>query len=281
MGTAVGDVARHTYADDKGYPIITHRTEVFQQVVYAAQLTQTLTFGLTKLTVLLLYKRIFTGDIFRKAVYVGYAVVFVWTVGFFFANLLQCWPISVNWVGYGADDEHCIDTTTMIVGAAWADVFTDVAILAMPLPCIWGLQMKARHKIGVSAIFLLGLLTVGAGAARLVVFRDVARASFVGDPDITYIMTPTLYWPLIESSLGIVGACLPLMRPLFTGAASKGFVRKLRFPTLTYHDPKASKGSGTTAVASSEKSDKHSSTGSHGEKQKHFSRPTYVRDYSG
>ena len=283
-GTALGDVARHTYADDEGAPIITHRTEVFQQVVFAAQLTQTLTFGFTKLTVLLLYKRIFTGGIFKRVVHVGYAIVFAWTVGFFFANLLQCWPISVNWVGYGADEEHCIDTTRMILAAAWSDVFTDVAILAMPLPCIWGLQMKAKHKLGVSAIFLLGLLTVGAGAARLVIFRDVARASQEGNVDITYLMTPTLYWPMIESSLGIVGACLPLMRPLFTGAASKGFVRKLRkvtFPTLTYHDPKASKHSGTTAVASSEKSDKRSSSGSHYEKKKHYSGPTYVRDYSG
>ena len=28
-------------------------------------------------------------------------------------------------------------------------------------------------------------------------------------------MTPTMYWPMVEASLGIVGACLPLMRPIF------------------------------------------------------------------
>lgn len=27
-------------------------------------------------------------------------------------------------------------------------------------------------------------------------------------------MTPTLYWPMVESSLGIVGASLPLLRPV-------------------------------------------------------------------
>lgn len=42
------------------------------------------------------------------------------------------------------------------------------------------------------------------------------------------LMTPFVYWPMVESSLGIVGACLPLMRPLLTGAASPGFMRKLR-----------------------------------------------------
>lgn len=33
---------------------------------------------------------------------------------------------------------------------------------------------------------------------------------------------------MVESSLGIVGACLPLLRPLFAGAASRGFMRDLR-----------------------------------------------------
>ena len=30
------------------------------------------------------------------------------------------------------------------------------------------------------------------------------------------MFTPTLYWPMVESSLGVVGACLPLLRPVFT-----------------------------------------------------------------
>ena len=42
------------------------------------------------------------------------------------------------------------------------------------------------------------------------------------------IETPFIYWPMVESSLGIIGACLPLMRPLVAGAASPGFMRKLR-----------------------------------------------------
>ena len=33
---------------------------------------------------------------------------------------------------------------------------------------------------------------------------------------------------MVESSLGVVGACLPSMRPVFVGCSSQGFVRKLR-----------------------------------------------------
>ena len=274
-------MARHTAIDPVNGPIFTHRSVVLLQTIYASQLTQTVTFGTTKLAVLLLYQRIFTGDIFRKAVWIGFALVFCWTVGYFFAFLLQCWPISTNWTGPGGNVSLCVNTVDLLVSHAWSDTFLDVAILLMPLPCIWGLQMKTRHKIGVSAIFLLGLLTVGAGAARIVVFDNVDKATQSGAMDVTYILTPTLYWPMIESSLGIVGACLPLLRPLFTGATSKGFVRKLRnvnLPTLTYHDPNASKGSGTTAVASESSKEQGSDRSS--DENKKGSRAIYVHDYS-
>ena len=33
---------------------------------------------------------------------------------------------------------------------------------------------------------------------------------------------------MVESSIGIVGACLPLLRPLFVGASSTGFMRSLK-----------------------------------------------------
>lgn len=40
--------------------------------------------------------------------------------------------------------------------------------------------------------------------------------------------SPLVYWAMVESSLGIVGACLPLLRPLFVGASSTGFMRSLK-----------------------------------------------------
>ena len=42
------------------------------------------------------------------------------------------------------------------------------------------------------------------------------------------MLTPTLYWPMIESSLGIVGACLPLMRPILQKISPHDVFRSLR-----------------------------------------------------
>lgn len=238
--------------DDEGNGIWTHRDVVFLETYFAQQLSTTLTFGLTKLSVLLFYKRVFRGDTFNAAVWTMISIVGLWTTAFFFANLLQCYPISLNWVDSGAQVDSCINTNRMYLAQAWTDVLTDLMILSLPIPCIWALQMPAKHKVGVTAIFLLGLLTVLSGIAKLVIFyRIIAEALW--DFDITWFETPAFLWAMIESALGIVGACLPLLRPLFAGTSTKGFMRNLRsvaVRTITgAEEPKSSEGS-TTAVGS-------------------------------
>ena len=57
------------------------------------------------------------------------------------------------------------------------------------------------------------------------------------------ILTPTVYWPMVESSLGVVGACLPLLRPLFTDTSVRKFSSSLRamlsFSSLRSHHASA------------------------------------------
>ena len=59
-----------------------------------------------------------------------------WTIAFFAANLLQCWPISENWTSLAATPGTCIQTTMMYLAQAWSDVFIDIVILSMPLPWV-------------------------------------------------------------------------------------------------------------------------------------------------
>lgn len=253
VGAADGDLAKHVELDADGNGIWTHADVVFFETNFAQQLSSTLTFGLTKMSVLLFYKRVFRGNTFNAAVWTMISIIGVWSTAFFFANLLQCYPISLNWVSSGAENYACIQTNTMYLAQAWTDVLTDLMILSLPIPCIWALQMPARHKVGVTAIFLLGLLTVLAGIAKLVVFYHIIAWAEGGNFDVTWYETPSLVWQFVESTLGIVGACLPLLRPLFAGTSTKGFMRNLRsvaIRTITgAEEPKASGGS-TTAVES-------------------------------
>ena len=103
-------------------------------------MTTVLTFGFTKLAVLLFYKRVFKGTAFQVSIWIMIVLTFVWTVGFFFSQLLQCVPISVNWSKFGGTIGQCIEVNRMIEAQAWSDVFTNIVILALPIPCV-GLAM--------------------------------------------------------------------------------------------------------------------------------------------
>lgn len=175
------------------------------------------------------YTRVFKGSLFKAACWTMISIVTIWAVAFFIAFTLQCYPISMNWTLYGAMDKVCVNTNALILAQAYSDVFTDILILILPLPCIWSLQMPVRHRLAVCGIFLTGALTVGAGTAKLVAFRWIIEQTNGDNLDITFIETPLIYWPMVESSLGIIGACLPLLRPLFA-RNSKGpvIVRELR-----------------------------------------------------
>ncbi|KAK0515805.1 hypothetical protein JMJ35_001839 [Cladonia borealis] len=228
VGAAIGDLGRHTEIGPDGLPVLTHHTEVFLIIDFASQLTQTLTFGFTKIAVLLFYNRIFGGGNFGLLLYAMIGLMIGWTIAFFFANLFQCMPISENWTGYGGTVETCIKTVDMYLGQAYSDVISDALILSLPIPKIWTLQLPIRRKLAVNGIFFLGTLVVGAGIAKVVVFRQIAVETLSNDLDLSYMLSPTLYWPMIESSLGIVGACLPLMRPILQKISPHDVFRSLR-----------------------------------------------------
>lgn len=202
-------------------------------------MTSTLAFGLTKLSVLLLYKRIFRGAVFMASVWTMITIIVIWTIAFFFANMLQCYPISENWTGLGGSAGTCIDENMMYVGQAFSDAITDLIILAMPIPCICALQLPAKQKVGVIGMFLQR--TIAASVTKLVIFYKIAVESNSGDEDFTYLFTPTLYWPMVESSLGIVGACLPLFRPIISELPPVRSIREIiSFPSISITSSKKS-----------------------------------------
>lgn len=61
---------------------------------------------------------------------------FLWTVGFFFSHVLQCYPISVNWTNLGNIEGKCLNTNLMYMFMGWSDVATngELSLIASVLP---------------------------------------------------------------------------------------------------------------------------------------------------
>lgn len=111
---------------------------------------------LIKLSVLLFYRRIFSSPAFRIPVWVVGSLVTAWGTSFFFANLFQCTPISGIWELTA--QRSCVNSKHLVNAYQGLNLMTDVMILTMPWPMIWGLQLQTRRKAQVGGIFLLGAL---------------------------------------------------------------------------------------------------------------------------
>ena len=129
-------------------------TIYFYQMAFAIQFIYIFAVAPVKISVLLFYRRIFGTRKFGIALMVVGVVVVLWTIAFFFATLLQAWPISFNWTHIGTPT----DFPVMYWVCAATDIFLDVITLALPLPMIWGLQMSQKRKWMVTGIFGLGAL---------------------------------------------------------------------------------------------------------------------------
>lgn len=118
-----------------------------------------LAFGVIKMSVLLLYRRLFVGRSFNQYSLVMCGVTLLWSLGFFFAFAFECGTdLAHYWTSAQTIEQYCVDTDALYVGFVISDVLTDVLILAIPIPIVWKLQMSFANKAGLTCIFLLGLL---------------------------------------------------------------------------------------------------------------------------
>ena len=73
-----------------------------------------------------------------------------------FTAAFQCMPTSLLWDPTGDPDGHCIDIIKFFVGNAVPNIVTDFALLVLPLPHIWRLQVPGTQKLFVLLAFVFG-----------------------------------------------------------------------------------------------------------------------------
>lgn len=114
---------------------------------------------LTKISILLLYLRLFPNEEFRRLAKVGLVICTVAGMSFLCASIFQCFPVSFNWTFW--DGEHTGKCTNIVV-QGWAgmiiNIVADIAVLILPLPTIWNLNLVLEKRLNTMAMFGVGLL---------------------------------------------------------------------------------------------------------------------------
>lgn len=112
-----------------------------------------------KLTILLLFLRIFSPGKNHSTFWIYHSLMwlnFLFYVIVIFLFIFPCQPIKKYWKPW--IDGRCLKIVDIIIAIACFNSALDFFLLIVPQKVIWNLQMSFKRRIGVSTIFLVGLL---------------------------------------------------------------------------------------------------------------------------
>ncbi|MCJ1312463.1 hypothetical protein MMC25_006137 [Agyrium rufum] len=193
-------------------------------IEYEFQVIQILQLGLVKLSVLFFYRRIFchnnSAKGFNRITWGVIAIIVLWTIAFFFAFLFDCGThVDAQWTMLGNLIQYC-DSLNSETAFAVSDMICDFIILVLPLPKIWSLQMPTSRRLAVTAVFLVGAVTLAASIVKMAIFIISVNEGL--SADLNLVNTQVLYWSMIESGLALIAACLPSVHLLWSKLATTG-----------------------------------------------------------
>ncbi|EKG15987.1 hypothetical protein MPH_06808 [Macrophomina phaseolina MS6] len=136
-----------------------------------------------KLSILLLYRRLFPLQSFNK----------------------RWWYINQT-------GDKCPSKWAFYVANSAFNLISDILILILPIPVIKSLSLELRQKITLYILFALGSATVVVSAVRL---QSIILFLKTDDGDITFRTSKLAIWCLVETTISIVCVCAPTLRPFF------------------------------------------------------------------
>ncbi|KAK3688829.1 hypothetical protein B0T22DRAFT_407493, partial [Podospora appendiculata] len=173
---------------------------------WVSQITYKISLQLTKISLLLLYMRIFSHVSWFRRLSLGLITVLV-LYGFAscITGLVQCTPVARAW-NYAVAGS-CIQLMKFFIFNGAFALTTDVIVLLLPMPLVWRLQLPLSQKLALVPVFGIGIFIVITSTLRL--YALIATPS----ADTTYELMGTL-WTIIEFNLALVCASLPTVRVL-------------------------------------------------------------------
>ncbi|KAL8804663.1 MAG: hypothetical protein Q9200_005740 [Gallowayella weberi] len=183
--------------------------DTFLKALMASYVTYSLTITCSKISILLLYRRIFSTRRFRQATTIVGSLCVGWCIAAIVADIFQCRPIHAAFDPEKLFTNRCMNLQAYYRGVTASNLVLDLIVLSMPLCMVWKLTLDTKQKISLSGIFLLGGLVCVASLMRLMTTGDLKAKDF------TYKAVNLYMWSQIEPATALVCACIPTYRPLF------------------------------------------------------------------
>ncbi|KXX75687.1 hypothetical protein MMYC01_208302 [Madurella mycetomatis] len=187
----------------------------FERAAWYGILFYNLSLVFSRISILLLYKRIFTFTWIKKAIQV--ALRLSGTGGLFWTTFVYCQPINLWWANAGLH------------------LASDLVVMALPMPVLSSLKLPRRQKYAVVGVFALGFSVCVFSVVRLVALVDVTEMHSL-DP--TYTAAQMMYWTSVEVNAAISCACIMTLKPFIQRIFPRLFPSKgIRTQSLQWITP--------------------------------------------
>ncbi|KAI9834663.1 MAG: hypothetical protein M1826_000065 [Phylliscum demangeonii] len=162
--------------------------------------------GAVKLSILLLYLRLFSaGRSLRLCIYLLLAFTSSYVIAGELSLFFGCRPVRK--LIHTEVAGKCLNLEYHIISQAAFNLAADVLIVAAPVPTVLALKLRTKDKVGVLAIFAVGLIVCAFSAVRLSIVANYTN------PDFTWLKALATMWSLIELNLAIICSCIATLKP--------------------------------------------------------------------
>jgi hypothetical protein len=182
-------------------------------MIFAFPISYSLVQLLAKTAILLEWVNIFAPHRVHKSFYwTSYTMIILNAILFFssiVATTAACIPHESIWSPWISG--RCIEVRALWLSKAIFNTVLDLIILVFPQRMIWSLRMTTARKVGVSAVFSVGLLAIVCALGRL---AAITKIDYTGD--MSYTLSPVNIWAFAETTCVMLVFCLPALPKLFS-----------------------------------------------------------------
>lgn len=166
-----------------------------------------MTMTAVKLSILILYVHTFPLRKFLVFAYPVMGLVVALFVATVLVTFLNCRPFAKSWMPMIPGE--CGDIAKENLAVVSANMALDIVVVCLPVPVVWGLQMKRGKRLAIIGIFSAGIVVCVFSALRLYATSQVVESNFPA----TAIWA--VLWNQLEAYCAIITTCLPVAQPFF------------------------------------------------------------------
>ncbi|KAK4167793.1 hypothetical protein QBC43DRAFT_137156 [Cladorrhinum sp. PSN259] len=175
---------------------------------YAGRPIYQLGISFFKIALLISYLRLFKGTNhtwYRRIVWITIFLVFAGHLGCALTLIFACNPVQKSW--NPTLTGKCLAPGPSFTAYAIVTIVSDVVVAVIPIPVLLKLKVNIHKKVGLIAIFLLGLFTTLCSVFRYLQIDRIQN----GDGNSTMLIV----WGVIEFNVGNMVSSLPFLAPIF------------------------------------------------------------------